>query len=304
MVCAMLGLAAGCSDPWRALPKIAPEVASGEPVSLAGYYPDGSGWRWTYQRTRGPDRTITYVRRIEGDTYTEGSLIGRRFDPLTSYLNQDLVAESPDAAGGDALAPGKKPRKKRAPLRGKYGVLITVDPPLPPLPRELRPGEPQTFRADLSCYSETGRHWYDGHVRRSVALVAKGPETVRGVRYDDVLRLRLATRFYFHWSRILDIDQTVWLAPGVGVLRRVDQITGWILLLPYSSTERMELVHFHRPADYRPPTPKTFPGFRRCRHMAAEVASVFPRPRLGGLHMELAGPAAEEPYSLLALATR
>lgn len=302
LACAALASLAGCASPWSSMPRIAPSGLRGGPVSLAGYYPDETGWRWTYRRTREPDKAFEYARHIDKGSYAEGNLIGRTFDPLDSYVEQRRKHGLDNATKGAGKQTNKPRRRwKRAPLRGEYGVIMTFEEPLPPLPLELKPGEAQTFRTKLRCYSESGKHYYDGSVTRNVLLVGRGSLTVGDERYDKVLRLRMTTRFYFHWTSVLDIDQTVWLAPDVGVVRRVDKIVGWILLLPYSSTERMDLVAFDRPASYRTPTPESFAGFKRCRVMAAEVGAVFPRPRLAGLYMELAGPPSDEPYTKMAM---
>ena len=283
-----LGVLAGCAGPWRPpIDTVQREDLPGA-VALADYAPDRPGWRWVYRRTRDDREPTEFVRRFTDHTYVEGALVGRVFKPLATYL---VAPDGPASTTQPGPKPAPPQRRGRAPLRGEFGVIVTFDPPLTPLPAELTLDEPAVVRADLKCYDEYGRHRYDGKAKRTVALEGLEDVHIDEAEFKACLRLRIKTQMLLRWGPAVDLVQYLWLARGVGEVRRVERVTGWVLLLPFSATERFELISYDRPdvGSTLPDAPR--PGYRRWAAMAAEFAQSLPSPELNGIRIELTDPA-------------
>lgn len=287
---------AGCGGAWR--PPINGVQREDVPsvFRLAEYFPDQPGWRWTYQRLRDGREEGTYVRQFEEGAYAEGALIGRAFLPLETYLAQPDGTASQPAATRPAVLGRKPPPRRRAPLGGELGVIIVFDPPLPALPADVHIDEPIVWRSRLQCFGKSGDHWYNGSVRRRVQF--EGLQDVRVGQLDFLacLRLRITTGFHFFWGPIFELTQYVWLARGVGEVRRVERVAGLELLLPFSAIERLDLIDYTAPT-----TGATEPSLltrdpRPWRALALELSETLPQPRIAGLRVELAeqGPPPSE----------
>ncbi len=282
-------LIGGCAKPWR--PPIDTVQRENLPsvFALADYAPDEPGWRWVYRRTRNGAEPNAFVREFTDRTYVDGAMVGRSFQPLLTYLPDRPGEDGPTERSDQRALPVKRRPRPSAPLDGEFGVILAFDPPLPPLPVHIRMDEPVSANARLRCYDEDGDYLYDGTARRSVLL--EGLEDVRAGQadYARCLRLQVTTRFHLYWGPVFDLVQYLWLARGVGEVRRIEHVTGWVLLLPFSATDRFELI------DYRSPPTRTsrpggpYPVFRRWARMAIELAQALPSPQIGGMRIELTG---------------
>lgn len=276
--------ATGCSSPWR--PPIDNVRRENLPAffSLAEYAPDQDGWQWVYRRTRDGAVPTVYVREFVDQTYVDGALIGRAFRPLLSYLRD------PSGPGSEAEAPRQRASaqsRRRAPLEGKLGAVVVFDPPLAPLPVAVRTNDPVSTTARLTCYDKWGQLAYQGTARRRV--VFEGLEDVRAgqMDYPECLRLRVSTRFNLRWGPVIDMVQYLWMARGIGEVKRIERVTGWLLLWPFSATERFDLIEYRPPAggSPRPRPPDTV--FRRWARLAIEFHQTLPSPQIGGMRIEL-----------------
>ncbi|MBN1344345.1 MAG: hypothetical protein JXQ73_16780 [Phycisphaerae bacterium] len=280
--CVCLCVTVGCVKPWRPpIERVERENVPDVP-RVGDYAPDEDGWRWVYARRREGAVQPSYVRELRDGVYVDGTLDGRPFLPIVTYLQDPNEAVEP--------SPRRKSKRKRAPLGGALGVLITFDPPLTPLPARLRVGDTVDTDAQLTCQDERGRKLYDGAARRSVLL--EGLEDVRagGRRFAKCLRLCVRTRLHLHWGPAIHLTQYVWLARGVGEVRRVERVTGWVFLLPFSATESFELIDVRRPPARTTQAHAQPEGFRRWARMALEFTQTLPSPELGGMRIELAPP--------------
>ena len=282
----MVVVAGGCAEPWR--PPLDTVRREDLPASfrVGAYFPDGPGGRWVYRRTRDGHDAGTYVRKFGDRIYVEGGLVGRAFQPLRGYL-EDETQEAASSSARHASG-GRRPRRQRAPLRGELGVILEFDPPLPPLPPEMKMNGAVKAKSELVCYDEHGRRLYRGTIARSVLLEGLEDVHTGEVDYPACLRLQIKTRVDLHWGPVIDLVQYVWLARGVGEVRRVERVTGWVLLLPFSATEAFELVAFEPPASgtTRPGPPH--PALRPWAQLASEFVQTLPRPHIGGMRIELA----------------
>jgi len=282
----LLAIIAGCAKPWRP-PIDAVRRENLPPVFyLRDYAPDQPGWQWVYERSHDNGAVGRYVRRLSDQVYATGTLAERPFQPLSTYLHPP-TKPTPEAKSTGQPADTERPKRERAPLRGQSGAIIAFDPPLPPLPLYIRMDEPVAATARLTCHDEWGRHLYDGDARRTVRL--EGLEDVRAGETDHAacLRLRITTRLRFHWGPTVDLVQYVWLARGIGEVRRVERVTGWVLLLPFSATERFSLIDYEAP-EAGPTQPRQRDvGFRRWASLAIELTETLPSPRIGGMRIEL-----------------
>ncbi len=283
---AMLLVAGGCAKPWR--PPLDTVRREDLPASfcVGTYLPGSPGGRWVYRQTRDEQDVGTYVREFCDHTYVEGGLVGRTFEPLQQYLAEE-TGEAADGSAQRASGP-RRPRRRRAPLRGEFGVILVFDPPLPPLPSELKMNGAVKAGSELVCYDEWGRQLHRGTIARSVLL--EGLEDVRAgeVEYPACLRLQIRTRVDLHWGPTIDLVQYVWLARGVGEVRRVERVTGWVLLLPFSATEAFELIAFEPSSSSTTRPGLAHPAFRPWARLAVEFLETLPRPHIGGMRIELA----------------
>jgi hypothetical protein len=288
-----VGLGAGCAKPWRPPLTLVQRKNLPAVFDLTEYMPDQPGWEWVYSRTHEEEEPNRFVRQLVDQIYVEGTLVGRPFGPLSSYL-------PPPSSGGQPLDQGAMTGPPhRAPLRGDVGTILEFDPPLEPLPARLSIDGPAVTDVRFTCYNEWGRHLYDGAARRVVTL--QGLEDIRigQTEWPKCLVLHVDTIWHFYWGPIIEISQYLWLARGVGEVRRIEHVTGLFFILAIAATERYELQSCRpplTPATQTNPATSTGPGpraFRRWARLAMEMLQTLPSPRPGGMRVELIPPDAQ-----------
>ncbi len=202
-------------------------------------------------------------------------------DTLADYLGPD----APKAAERWKLWPDDPDRKGAA-------FFLEFDPPLVYLPDSIQAGRQASQQVRLRYYNRDGICTRRGTVRRTFDL--EGFETVvaGGVRYADCARLHTRTRIRVAWGPRGDITEYIWLAPGVGEVRRVQQFSGLAYLVHFSELQTFELAGGSLLAEGVPGA-RPFPGevWARC---AVYLDRLLPHPRLGGLAVELAPEGKEE----------
>jgi hypothetical protein len=246
--------------------------------------PDQPGWRWVYSRIHEEEGPSVFVREFLDQVYVEGSLIGRPFGPLSGCL------PPPSSSGQGADQGGAKAPQHRAPLRGELGAILLFDPPLAPMPARLALDETVVTSAQFACYSEWGRHAYDGAVRRSVTLQGLEDLRIGQTDWPKCLRLHVNTIWHFYWGPLVEITQYLWLAGGVGEVRRIERVRGLFLFVAFGATERFDLRSYEAPPDAATSSSPTHRAFRRWTGLAIEMTETMPEPREGGMRIELAPP--------------
>ena len=271
---ALLFVCAGCGRPWRPTLETVRTTELPPTFALADYLALVPGSEWLYERSTpntSPRADVTTFRRVLTETaMTEGQLVGRSVPELHPVLNR-------------SNGPSKKERATLSTfLKGGSAFLVTFDPAIPLYPETLVPGETVQEQTKLLYYDYQGRYGYHGTVTRRVTL--EGLETVEtpSGMYTDCLRLRIDTEFRLDWALWADITDYVWLAAGVGEVRRIERTAGvaWIFL--FDATTEYRLIR-HTPAHTPSSAPLDNPR-PRCSALLLERG--FPRLLVGGLHHE------------------
>ena len=253
-------LTAGCLAPqaprdflreWRG-------PAPAETVDLAGYLgPDG---RRVYTRTTEPlGGGETPYSQETGRRRTEGRMCGGVFPAVDDYIS------------GRAAWPDPKDTV----------FFLEFTPPLPEWPAAISGSSPAEWTASVSCFEpcgQPGEPFRVGTVTRSVRLLSVGARAdALGRAYDDCVVLGGVTTFDLGVT-LLRVEEVVWLAPGVGVVRRQETITGVLLsLFQMSASYQYSLVQLS--------AEKPRAGDRRFRRVALCLESKIP-PKVGGAIVE------------------
>jgi len=259
--CACLTVA-GCLSPhgsprnflreWR-------EPPPPETVDLAGYLgPDG---RRVYTRTAEPalGGGETPYRQETGRRRTEGRMCGTDLPAVGDYIS------------GMAAWPDPKDTV----------FFLEFTPPLPEWPAAIGGSSPAEWTASVSCFEpcgQPGQPFRMGTVTRSVRLLSAGATaTVPSGTYDGCVVLGGVTIFDLGVT-LLRVEEVVWMAPGVGVVRRQEAITGILLsLFQMSASYQYSLVQFSAERPHA--------GDRRFRRVALCLESKIP-PKVGGAIVE------------------
>ena len=140
----------------------------------------------------------------------------------------------------------------------------------------------------LCCYNRDGHLVRRGTVTRKIQF--EGFEDVEGdgVLYADCPRLRITTRIRVRWGPRVDLTEYVWLADGVGEVRRTERIQGFVFLTLFGGVYTYELMNTPHTVVRASGAASAAP--RRWSRCAVFLESVFPNPLLGGLIIEYAVP--------------
>ena len=282
---AWLASAAGCAHPWP--PSIEHLRAADETtISDLADYSAPPGTRKVFRRIeRGSRRgdAERYEVILCRDARVEGRLCGRIDEPLDAYL-----------ADGDN---DQKPARFNWPdARGTShaAFFMRFEPALGCTPDRMTGGGEQACESELQIFNWQGRPTYQGRVSRHLRF--EGFDTIRvGKRtYEDCLLLRAEMHFRFPWIARVDTTEYIWLAPGIGEVRRLARWRGFVFLAFFDEMSNYEL------AEYYPGTPKSQPsdpatmndpgtpeGFLRAwRQCAVFLQPALPHPQLAGLVLE------------------
>ena len=282
----VLGLAclaaAGCSPAWRPPMEAVQPPPARQRLDLAHYAPGDPGVLRTYHR-RSPDSPSAppeaYRRRHLGPFRAEGAMAAKPTDTLADYLGPDALK----AADRWKLWPDDPDRKGAA-------FFLEFDPPLVYLPGSIQAGRESSQQVRLRYYNRDGICTRRGTVRRSFEFEGFETVTAGGVRYADCARLHTRTRIRVDWGPRVDTTEYIWLAPGVGEVRRVQQFSGLAYLVYFTEVQTFEL------ADGSPwaagAVGARLPSGEVWARCAVYLDRLLPHPRLGGLAVELAPESA------------
>jgi hypothetical protein len=245
------------------------EEFTSEPFSIEPYLGANRLGRWTYSRTASGDPEDTYVRLSSATRMLEGRLIDRDFLPLQNYVEQ------PGATDRQA-----RRQRPRAPLEGGTGFLFELTEPLEVVPDSLVPGAPLTASTPLVYYQNDGRVLSRGTLTRTVHIEGFEEVQVPAGRFADCMRVRLDLALQIPWMITMNWTSEMWLSPEMGEVRRTEQMSGWVLVFPFSSTHEYRLISGEsfsaspEPQAVRPPL---------WRYGAVLMDRTVPRPRIGGM---------------------
>ncbi len=270
-------LLGGCSSNWRPPLHAVQLVPNNAVIDLTRYAPSGLPAARTYRRTNvrsGADTPGVYERVYHAGVRTEGVLADREVAEVSGYLGPD----APLAVDRWKLWPEGAESSGAA-------FLLEFDPPLTCLPASIEAGHPTSQRVALRYFNRDGRNTRRGWVERACELEGYQAVEAGGVRFDHCARLKIDTKLRIHRGPRVDVTEYVWLAPGVGEVRRTEKVQGWTLLLYFDELHNYELLTAGA---------QGAPGDNTARRVgeAWSCCAVFldrllPHPRLGGLIAEL-----------------
>lgn len=277
----------GCAPAGRPSTQVAHLAGPLHTVDLSPYQPRPSPQPRVYARhdRKHPDTgPADYVRMINEARQIEGSLVDRATQSIDRYL-------SPPEGGGAA---DRFPWPQSGP--GGAAFFLQLTPSLPQYPIVIDAHRPVEMRADVRLYDYRGRRRFGGTLQRTVTF--QGFETLEADAHTlpDCVRLQIVTRLRFFWGPRVDVTESVWLAPGIGEVRRVERLRGWAWLFPFDEVRQYDLIS---PGAGKAQLATHSAGLTpRWSVIAVHLDRCLPHPRLGGLAVEFARPAADATQSI------
>ena len=255
-------------------------------IELSRYVaPQGRGVR-TYLRFNPADPddpVVRYERRSGGGMVAEGSLAKKPVRTVTQYL-----ARTPGGQYLRGMLWPQDPQKQGA------AFFLEFDPPLARLPRLIDANGGFNQECRLRYFNRDAVEARGGSVTRQV--VFEGFETIEagGLEYAGCVRLRIETRYRIRWAPRVNVSEYVWLAPGIGEVRRVESFSGLALPVFFNGLHVYELIGESPESSAATQLvrasaigPSPVEAWSSC---AVYLDRLLPRPRLGGLAVELASP--------------
>jgi hypothetical protein len=232
-----MALLGGCSRPWRPT-QIDPDTAHAA-HNLCSYLAMPAG-RCVYLRTEldrdeaSPPRE--YARTVSHDRFSEGLLDGVRFEPLHGYLRDDEEENEPAA--------GRTPQPPPPFGRRGFSFYMRLAEPLAPIPPGIGLGEPVSDSTDMYYYTAGGRHAESGWLTRTAELEGfEDVETPAG-RFEGCLRARVELSIWFPLGPVANLTSYVWLTKDGYEVRRVQRLSGWLLIFRFRSAHEFLLKSY------------------------------------------------------------
>lgn len=288
--CAAL-LTAGCvRHPAAALKLEQPSPPPSDKLDLASYLRAARLGEWVYERSEVPAQAgaepARYVRRVTADRLSEGLLHSLALLPLDRYME---VARS----AGAGSEPGRAPRLPVA--RRESPHLFELDQPLSPFPPELETAGSAESVTPLRYYGRSGRLENTGTLTRRVRVEGLQDVDCPAGHFSACLRLRLDLNVQFPLWISIDLSTYVWLSKAAGEVRRVEEVSGWVLIFWFGSAHEYRLVSYtHQPPETQPAAggPSIWPLWRRGLMTLDRGA---PEPRISGMVVDLSEPPSSQP---------
>jgi hypothetical protein len=293
MSCLLAAGVGGCVARFRAPPQqVATRPATTAPEVWT--LPGPRYGNWVYERRdllrESPGEPVPYRRQTRPGRIIEGQLIGVPFLPLKDYFRRP------------EMTPAQMNALPKAPLQRAYAALmLELDSPMPLYPLRITVGEPVVGVSNIACFNRFGHRLDYGTIEREVTVEGVQDVTCRVGWFPECKRIRVHLRFRFPWGPSVDVSEYLWLADGLGEVKRVEHITGWIWLFWMESAYEYSLVSFEPvtvPARTRPAASRILGGRAPDRQgapderidwsrIAVTFDQVFPQPRVSGMYVEL-----------------
>lgn len=298
MVWLVVGLSGGCRSAWRPpMDRVQPAVAR-TTVDLTRFVGPGGRSSLVYLRRNLSDADappVRYERRPHNGMLTEGLLADKRVTTVAAYLQ-----DTPDARHRRGVLWPQDPSNKGA------AFFLEFDPPLIRLPASIDAHQVVSQHCSLRYFNRDAVEVRGGTVTRQITF--EGFESIEagGIEYPGCPRLRIDTRYRIHWGPRVNTSEYVWLAPGIGEVRRVEQLSGLAWLAYFTGLHVYELIDQPLVASAATASAgssaagqQPLEAWSRC---AVYLDRVLPHPRLGGLAVELA--PAQESHLLVSTGPR
>ncbi len=270
-------VAVGCTAVPKSTASTTPALASDGYFELSAYFPRVERAEREYVRTnpsRRGESPIPYVQSEDGNGRVEGSLVGQVEWPLSGYL--DRHSDRPDRPRMNWPSP---------PRKGTEALFVEFGPPIAEWPARLRADAPEEWQAKMSLYDRLGVPFAQGLAARRVWWEGRETVEVGGTFHTDCVQLRAETDLHFGWWASFRLRETVWAAPGVGIVRRQERLSGRALLLFRFGSEHEYDLQTHKIESSKT---GASPTLRRWARLAVYLDRSLPRPRVGGLAVEWA----------------
>lgn len=274
-------LLAGCSQQHKDDLQPVQSQPSAERFSMEPYLRANRLGRWTYMRTEQEHahRAVTYTRLSDSNRMMEGRLLTRKFSPLDQYFLKPSSTQSDDAD------------RPRAPLKGGTAFLFELLEPMEPFPEDLTPDNPIVSTTPVVYYEYDGRQLSRGTLTRTVEIEGFDELEVPAGRFAGCLRLRLDFTLEIPWVLDMEWNSFIWLSPEMGEVRRIEKMSGWFLVFPFSSSHEYQLISGQPYLSSPEPQSVRKP---RWQYGAALLDRAIPRPQIAGLVVDYANHAVQE----------
>ncbi len=277
LVVAFVAGLGGCTPAWRPPAETVKIAEARQRVDLADYAPASREVARTFTRLElesSPTDTTEYRRRYSGRWRVEGVMANSPAGSLSDYLGEN----APRSADRWRLWPVGPNRKGAA-------FFLEFEPPLVYLPASIEADRRVSQTVALRYFNRDGIPRRRGSVKRTIEL--EGFETViaNGTSHADCIRLKMETHIRVNWGPRVDLTEYIWLAGGIGEVRRIQRFGGMAYLVPFSEVQTFELAS-GSPDDAPAGGERAEAGelWARC---AVYLDRLPPHPRLGGLTVEL-----------------
>jgi len=276
-------LTEGCSQAWRPSMESVREVPPVAVIDLADYLPEVPHSR-VYLRSdlRHTEEAVTsYERHVERMRRRDGVFSGLELGDLTRYFVQSEDEEP------------ERYFKWPVPQTGRWlGFFMEFDPPLVYMPATVRRDAQTQCRSSIRLFDFWGHRLRPGTVERIVRVEGFESIVADKVSYPECLRLVAETRVRIPWSARVNLTEYLWLARGIGEVRRVERLG--VLVFPF--------VYFHEAFAYELAAeqesavgathsrPSRGPAWAR---LAILLDRFLPRLRVGGVLVEHTQPTPQ-----------
>ncbi|MFH0982320.1 MAG: hypothetical protein V2A79_12375 [Planctomycetota bacterium] len=277
---AALIVLAGCAETWR--PPMAPlrDVPPAAAFDLASYFPAATEHRRVYLRRnlRAPDApAMIYARQLGGRRQRDGAFADREVGEWTCFVARPGEAE-----------PGRYLDWPASDQDRWLGIFLEFDPPLEYLPMTLPTAAEAECRSALRVFDRWGHRFRTGTAKRTVRMEGHEDVVTDGVRFEACLRLVAETAIRVPWGPRVDVTEYLWLARGMGEVRRIEHIRALAFPLYFDEAYAYELAAGRLPVARQvsdlPPRPLVW------ARMMVLLDRFLPGLRLGGTVVEYAGP--------------
>jgi hypothetical protein len=273
-----LALTAGCVSTWRPALEPRPNPQESAKVELAAYLPQATPGRQVYLR-RDPrlrsEPVTWYARQVETTRQLDGVFVDREVGELTAYVagpgQEEPLRYFDWTLGGEER---------------KVGFFLEFDPPLVYLPPTLPATGATEGRYALRVFDRWGHRLRTGTVKRTVRLEGHEDVAADGVRFEACLRVVADTSIRVNWGPWVEVTEYLWLARGIGEVKRIDVIQALVFPFYFHEAFAYELAAAQDRAEGVAGAPASRPP--AWARMVVMLDRFLPRLRVGGAVVEYA----------------
>ncbi len=190
-------------------------------------------------QNRSRAKTAEFVQVDSREGRLAGTLLDRAELPVSQYM--DLHSGRPN-----------RPKLNWSKVRRAEAFFIEFNPPMEEWPSLSGSGQAVAQQATLTACGSDGVPFTSGSAQRRVWH--DGTETIEtsAGTFKDCTRLRAETELRFGRWATIQVEETAWLSPQAGVVRRTEHLHGRaVVILRFNSTYRYDLKSFEPASEAR-----------------------------------------------------